>query len=357
MDYELNTISSLEIVDKLSESAHVLIEEAGAIKRVHGSVISNINTGTGSGSNTSGEYDNGPTLEPYYVAIMNSKWVDLMDQGDGKLSTTINDTSIPSIKENTTYMVRWSRDEYICTPYEHNGHYSLGNAYIVDDSCEDTGEPFFVYVLEGTGVVVYGNDPNNTSQEVQILQEMSIEVYSKAHVEAETILYPLLEDTEVELYEEYGEMRYTIPANAPMFSVGTELVVRFNGVDYPCIYKRGLSEADWSTAYVGNPAVVWPDYEPDTGEPFFLTIFEGHGYVAHGNVNTFTIGLYYPYNGIHLEGFDSHVYMGAESDRGLMFGGLSCYDNGSDTLMWGISRVSIKDGCAQYDSKDFRNMK
>jgi hypothetical protein len=186
---------------------------------------------------------------------------------------------------------------------------------------------------------------------------MSIEVYSKAHVEAETILYPLLEDTEVELQEENGEMRYTISTtSAPMFPVGTELVVRFNGADYICQYKRAPSEADTTTAYVGNPAISGPAGY-DTGEPFFIVIFEGRCYRIYANVNTLTIGLYYPYNGIHLEGFDSHVYMGAESDRGLMFGGLSCYDNGSDTLMWGISRVSIKDGCAQYDSKDFRNMK
>lgn len=243
-DFTLKTYGDLDIIEGLSESSHVIIEENGDVKRYPVTSIGGASSWNDLEDKPFGETEDGiKTIDPKYlpedIGGGASSWNDLEDkpfETTTELVEALNrdfwnrnddlesnsyyywhpsDEYYCGLKTNRLYHVFINDTEYICnsvkeSEYDPEGYYShnkyIGNKYMFrDDLYENTGEPFCIQFSD-YGLTIYWETGLGETIQVRILEEK--EIVTK--LESKFVAGVTFDIKATSTFSEYGEESCTV---------------------------------------------------------------------------------------------------------------------------------------------------
>lgn len=146
--YEFKDIATIDVAESVSESAHVLVEDGGVIKRLSKEEV-------GGGVKSWNDLTDKPFYEEETVVtetiIDDVVAITHIGEVYGHIFYGYDLTDVMSIEPNSKYKVAIDGGEYVCEPKYNEDLmlYFLGNGKFFD--VEDSGEPFFISELPCNG--------------------------------------------------------------------------------------------------------------------------------------------------------------------------------------------------------------
>jgi hypothetical protein len=92
-----------------------------------------------------------PPIISDVTVILNTQSLPFKDAG-GDTYEHVDETITTPLVEGLTYVVEWDGTEYECVSFDFNGFVVIGNKVIAGGV--DTGEPFFITINPGFGLVI-----------------------------------------------------------------------------------------------------------------------------------------------------------------------------------------------------------
>ena len=224
-----------------------------------------------------------PPIESSTTTILAEQSLAFEDQG-GTWESVVADVTTPLVV-GANYTVDWDGTSYDCVAFNLHGLYAVGNAVIAGET--DTGEPFLVYVIEETGLIIDANDTSAThtfglAQKTQDpANGTALSVQGNAWVASGSVLPPII-NIMAEIVPS-GTLSF-LPSNDLYKSIvsftpvnGSSYVVAWDDTDYEVTARY---DEDYGV-FVGNLSIV--DETTDTGEPFVIAGHNGTFYIVTKN--------------------------------------------------------------------------
>jgi hypothetical protein len=165
MAYDFKKLSDVAVVETLADTANVLIEEDGVIKKVAKGEVGGVQPDWNQNDPTAKDYvKNRPfwTDDPAETVLLEETELTFVD-GGAKLPTTIQ------LEEGQTYIVTCNGVDYECVAWFHGGIHTIfvGNGVYAGSSGMGNGEPFLT-----NGEAVMGEGESATIKILAIEREV-----------------------------------------------------------------------------------------------------------------------------------------------------------------------------------------
>ena len=309
MSYEFTRLPEVEVLENLTENAHLIVEDGGKTRRFPASEFSGGDTVLGE----DGKLVESVLPDGYPYDFGGAEIIEdfLIDETTHNFDETrweweTGDFTF-DIELDKTYIVIWDGVEYECTAIENNSSYYtiIGNGAVFSDYWfSNTGEPFCFVNYEGTYGIAVG-ESNLGSHTFSVIKERTVK-YNCRKIDVRLLpdgipyfgditTVTVIEETTFDFDSSYKQT-YQCDAKVKP-KLGQTYVVVWDGVEYECVAKNLFGDY----VDIGNGSIASDSVE-NTGEPFFIEY--------NASVNGWIIG---PDN----KSFYQHTFMMKTEDRPL----------------------------------------
>jgi hypothetical protein len=298
MSYEFTRLPEVEVLENLTENAHLIVEDGGKTRRFPASEFSGGDTVLGEDGKLVESvlpdgypYDFGTEIvEEFFVEETTHNFDDTWWQPED---------FVFELKPNATHIVTWDGTEYECTVMKEEGtiYTVLGNgAFASGNYYEDTGEPFcFVNAYGDSHIAVSESALGSHTFSVKTrtvkknCRKIGADFLPDGYPYSEIKNVAILPEQTVEVENGDGSYEYIdVYSNFDIVD-GNIYKVIFNGQEYNC---TAWYFEDWDAVILGNALYLGESDFAGDDVPFAFETYTGNSqfyFYADGGTHTISV--------------------------------------------------------------------